>query len=820
MNRDLDDVLLERYFLGPGSSRKIGSIYVADDDLLDIFGAQDLDSAIEIFKNKLPGGILLKDYLSGNPPAHPGRKPDYLLRILLFLCWMQTTKAWQRSTGGDEDREFRKMLERHFGDRIRGASMLGLNPMWERLQGYLSKNYDIELNLPSIEPYVRIGRTLRIAFPTWRDHDALRKVRGILPESYLLDPLVVGNCLRTSRLYLAGRFPALDYNFAHFSQLHKQGGLDYMATPFWRVWYSIVAEKALLEVLEVHEGEYGDFTLFRVSPLGERVRIISPEEGYKFIPKAVSSALKKGYALLENMGFGRLQVVATQGNGAALLVKKNRLSDLPSYSIRSMRNLNSEWLVVMTGAETKGKQQGDAVRGFGWHDGIRIGGAFLGRTPLSPQLSVRKESNLTVKIAGKSLSMVRKNGSLSLPPGTYQGTALAHDDNDHYTILLVPHANEIPNAFRLTFDQERHISEDEFYHGTAPSLSMFISVWKGKRIAPTDALISIGEALYARSARSLPLGEAFELASRGLSDIEDPPLAWDVIRILIDAGWFDGVLLRHFPTRSLLLCPLTAEAVDEFTARISGPTPIAVVQRIQACAQKSGTIVERMDGPTAWSLPRYIVRSTRPKDLADFLQRLGAPHPVPFRKADAVGEQGGKGVHGYHVLGRFDEEKGVFWNEGKYEDGLFRMERRAECNPHIYHSIVPGKPDRAFQSPVIAILFHSVRRGGDAPFAFDGTTILAKSRRIFLPASWARWVSNVTLTNSGIMRTKTDWRYVYPATSDVMTLLGRVLPVRQVGANEPKWLRYFLISANNRNRPIFDAVSGGVKGLRIISRNI
>ena len=91
---DLDDVLLERYFIAPGNARKIGSIHVDDEDLKRIFRTEDLDSAIEAFKLSLPGGNLLKDYLTGDISLSEveGRTPRYV-RILLFLCWMQTSKT-------------------------------------------------------------------------------------------------------------------------------------------------------------------------------------------------------------------------------------------------------------------------------------------------------------------------------------------------------------------------------------------------------------------------------------------------------------------------------------------------------------------------------------------------------------------------------------------------------------------------------------------------------------------------------------------------------------------------------------------------------
>ncbi len=69
---------------------------------------------------------------------------------------------------------------------------------------------------------------------------------------------------------------------------------EYMETPFWQAWYSIVAEQAALEDIEIAEGEFGDHELFRVSPLGDRVAISTPEEALKFIPKRLESLFGAG----------------------------------------------------------------------------------------------------------------------------------------------------------------------------------------------------------------------------------------------------------------------------------------------------------------------------------------------------------------------------------------------------------------------------------------------------------------------------------------------------------------------------------------------
>src|SRR5690606_39430187 len=56
-------------------------------------------------------------------------------------------------------------------------SLAGLNALWDSLAEFLQVEHQVELVLPKETPHPQIGRTLRIAFPTWRDRSILRKLR-------------------------------------------------------------------------------------------------------------------------------------------------------------------------------------------------------------------------------------------------------------------------------------------------------------------------------------------------------------------------------------------------------------------------------------------------------------------------------------------------------------------------------------------------------------------------------------------------------------------------------------------------------------------
>ncbi|OYR07554.1 hypothetical protein [Brucella grignonensis] len=789
---------IQRYFLAPGSTGPIGSVYVADDDLLDIFSTDNLAVARQAMLKSLPHASVLRAWFSGEFQPRAGRKPEYV-RILMFLCWMQTTTT---RIGGERD--FRELLEKQLNDRFQ--DMNGLNPMWEHLRDFLAQEHGIDLVLPGIHPHRQIGRTLRIAFPTWRDRDTMRKVKNAISDDYLLDPLTVSNRIHTSRHLFSDAMQSLDYNFRKFDLAMKRGGREYMETPFWQAWYSIVAEQAAMEEIVVAEGDFGEHELFRVSPLGERIAIMSPEDALALVPKALGKLIRNGIVFLENVGFGKYRAITSPSN--TLLMKRSKLAECCSEAIRSVAGLNAGWVV----ANFRNRIEGGVLtertpREFGWRDGIRVGGAYLGRTPLAPSITGPMPAAIKVEKSSKAVEMVPNGEGLSFPDGVHSGTFTARSLRETREILLIPRANEVSDIRRLAFDFSKEISEDEFHHDTVPSLASSIEEWNGMRTPPCDALVTIGEALYERTARGLSFSEAIEIVLRGMPE-DDRPSEWDLLRSFSDAGWLEMTLLRHFPVRRILQNPLTAECVGDDLVRISGPTPIAVVERLHAAAGAVGAKIETWNGLSKWALPRHAVRCPNERIREDFLGRMALTEKPASRRAQAdIADT--TGVHAYQVIGKFDEERGLFvvrYDE-KVADGLYRLERKESRNPFLYRSVVAGKPAQNYVSPSVAILSHYLRGKGPL-FLHYGGTMQPHRPRVLLPSSWARWASDRVLCNAAPGLSAGSWRYQYAVGASTLAAISRLLPVKEHAARTTtEWIGRFIASASSRGRAIHDSTS-------------
>lgn len=799
---------MERYFLEPGSTGPIGSIYVADEDLLEIFSVDDPSAARQALLRSLPHVSVLRLWFSGEFTPTPGKPPEYV-RILVFLCWMQTTKTRIRG-----DRDFRELLEKQFGERFQGCNMSGLNPMWEHLRDYLAKEHLIDLVLPGIHPHSQIGRTLRIAFPTWRDRAALRKLRGALPDGLLLDPLQVSNRIRTSRHLIGETMQSFEYNFAMFERARKRGGREYMETPFWQAWYSIVAEQAALEDLEVSEGDFGEHELFRVSPLGDRIAIVTPEDALRYVPKPLAKLIRGGTIFLENLGYGRYRASATTPSNI-LLMRRSKLQECSKDALRSVRGLNSGWVVATFRARIDDARSPDsAPQEFAWRDGIRVGGAYFGRTPLAPILVAPLQSAVRVEKAGTRIEMVPGAQGLSLPHGIYSGTFTAHYLREKREVLLVPRANEVGDIRRLDFDFSREVSEDEFHRDTAPSPERGVEDWNVHRVPPCDDLITISEALYERSARGMSFSEAIEIILRGIAG-RNGPSEWNLLRSFADAGWLELTLLRHFPARRILQNPVEYECVGEDLVRISGPTPIAVVERLHAAAEASGAVVEIWNGASPWALPRYVIRSTSDRIRQDFIRRMALQQrKMPGAAVSDIADT--NGVHGYDVIGRLDEDRGYF--SVRYGDaakpGLYRLERKESRNPFLYRSILGGRPPQNYVSASVGILSHHLRSGGPMFVHQDGIITSARPR-LLMPSSWARWISDRILCNAGPMQSDERWIYAYPVGRSSLAALSTLVAISDAEAPlATPWVQRFLSSASNRGRAVYDGRTRTVQTAR------
>lgn len=221
--------------------------------------------------------------------------------------------------------------------------------------------------------------------------------------------------------------------------------------------------------------------------------------------------------------------------------------------------------------------------------------------------------------------------------------------------------------------------------------------------------------------------------------------------------------------------------------------------------------MEKWRGASPWTLPRYVVRSPDESSRSEFIRRAALSEPPALLQAVAdVADC--DGVHGYSVVGRFEEDRGFFAARFDEEmtEGLYRLERPGSNNPFLYRSVVRGVSDHNYVSPSVALLSHHLRQG-KLLFDYDGQFLSPRPKRVVLPSSWARWMSDRALCNAGPRHDGGHWRYEYPLGLEGAEALSKLLPIAMARKADIGWIDRFVLSASNSGRTIYDGRSRKVR---------
>lgn len=819
MSLSVEDICLDRFFLGPGSMGPIHSVQVSDDDLIELFEAANTESAAASFIRALPRPSRIAQIVDGEtrPPFVDG-KPDFV-RILVFLCWMQVT-----GLRGQADRNFRDILEGYFDYRFQGLA--GLNRLWSTLQEFLETRHSVRLELPSELPHSRIGRTIRISFPTWRDQSVLAKLHAAMGDQDQLNELVVSNRVRNSAA-LAGSPISFKYAFEQWDRAREEGDLAAADMPFWRAWREALRDSGQDE-LEAIENEYREVELYSVAPDGGTLPITDLMEQKDRLRSDLWGSIKKGWVFMDNLGLGRFRSNTKPGS-PTLLVTAAHIARIHPSAIQAKRPLRNGWSLVtfINNGEPEQRPAVAVPPSLRWTDGIRVGGALLGRAPLTPSLQFTGEIWPEVTVEAVNISCTVIDGKLTLPFGSYRGRLTGSLHGTRRSVNLVERADESESDSRLLLDDQNEFSEDGPLFGTMPTDAPDTSAsWPGKRHATNMFLRTICEGLYAKSTRGVAMSTAVEIIARVLRNVAGCPSPWMILRALSDAGWFDLTILRHVPARRLLLRPttLSVESIDPTRGWIDGPTPDAVQARLAATAAACGGTFESIGSIGEWSQERFFVRFANTSQLGEFRTRSGLGKGSRASAARPVSTLDEKlTLEGYIVGAVWDQATGFFNRVTEADvpaNSLIRYERTQGNASHVFSSRLEGMPEVRFRSPSLAILAH-VSRTSAATMVLRENELAASGPRLFLPSAWARWLAAKVECNPGPVLSGERWDYLYPVDKNSLRALSSLLRIdAAVLQAEPTWVSYFESSRSRQGRSVFDSSSGMVVTGRGLCRKV
>lgn len=788
-----EDALLERFFIEPGLRGPIRSVDITDGDIVEFFETPDVESARVAFVRSLPHQRLLTALLAGE--IRTPSRPD-CVRVLLFLCWMQVTRLRRVRL-----RNFRDMLEDHLNYRVQ--DMTGLNALWEALARYLNDVHHIELVLPAKHPHRQIGRTLRIAFPTWRDRVALRRLRGSIVPEEQLNPLIVSNRISSAAAF-ANAPVSFRYNYEIWEAARLRRDVEAVDLAFWRAWLTTVSEIGGADQFEATEDEYGAIALSGVSPAGAQRPLSTISTDARFA-KDLNQQIEKGLVFLEALGFGRYRSTQSRFT-ATLLVAPSQMADIDDRNARAIRPLLDGWnLVTFRKAPEPTGRQVSLPTSEGWVDGIRVGPGYLGRAPLAP--AFKYEANVPephVLFGEVVVQTVSSNGKLELQSGVFDGTLEAVGTRTH-KVQVLSAALEHPKHRMKGIEIAKEVPEDGALTGTwPPGAPSDLIEWPGERQAPSLEFGAIAEAVYARSARGLSLGEGIEIVGRALVSRVHAPNMWDVLRSLVDGGWIDLTTLRAYPARRIALRPLEfiRNAAKTASGAVAGPLPDRVQERLQACAEASGVFISFLPGVSEWSPRSCRVEAEDDNAIVEFCHRADLPAaaaPATAPPSDRWGEQ--LSLLNYQVEATWDPETGAFRRATPDAAAatLVRMVSSTESDPKLY-VIQDGDSVSKFRSASLAITAFAKLVGVPAARR-QGELLLRSAARVPLPASWARWVALRTGCNAGPVLEGDRWGYAHACDKVIERLLRGPLSLPRDSALPLHWDR-FLMSRSRAARHV------------------
>lgn len=770
---------LETFFLEPGSHGPVECVEVTDEQVMSFAESDDLDVASAAFARGIGSSSLVAGWLSGSTPA-PSHGRPFCFRVLVFACWVQVTSL--RRSG---ERVFEDLLAERLGvDAHLGVK--GLPSMWKAVQRWLWEEHRIDLRLPPPSSFRWIGYTIKLSFPTWRDLQRLRGIRDAMPLEN-----VDSRRLAAERIERSSRYnwtPAFERKFTEWRRAVRIGDPTVDCLAFDRAWTRVASERVGVSDLRLLEDEYGGLRL-ELAERGARTAASTPfassDDGS--LASSTRKALKHGMVAFAPQGFGHWIATTDHSDATMVLVRPDKTDVFPGHDLQENARVSPlGWAFlklppkIATAASTGDKMRSDVRR----VDGIRVGNALLGRTPMTPRWFIEPDDSYSLKIEDEEVVPVRSGVALSLPEGVWSGTVqLRSVAGGRDAFRLLPESPEHDLVALKTFDTIKAEPEDGILFDTAVRAGMpRLSRFKAERFDPCDRMTALAEAVYARAAGGISMGDFVELAGRAVEGAADAPSPWDALRAFVDGGWLEPGAVRRasariFFPRSPRLVP-AYEAGGRFLV-VDGMVGLASRGRISASADAAGLEVEILGGLGPWSLPIVVIGPTTASSESEFAFRVRLPTITDKQALPSPSRQwaSGRTTLGYDRVSPWLPSRQRFDSESSGEVGLrlTRRERREMDRPPIY--VVGTENDgEIIPSPVLAMLRYRELQGL-ASFAADGARLVRSASRAFLPAAWGRWLSIRALASGGPIRTDERWTYAYPADRAAVAAVSAVCAV-------------------------------------------
>ncbi|HBR46702.1 MAG TPA: hypothetical protein DEA80_17595 [Afipia sp.] len=677
--------------------------------------------------------------------------------------------------GDDSDgsEQFRPKLAAFLGGDRGFSKLSGVAIMWRSLREWLARQVKAgkpfrKLVLPDDDGWVQIGYSVRLSFPSRRDHTFLGHFfdqhQGITGDE---------RAMLASLRNLVDRSSAskgLHDAFDEFHQAYLGGQRALADHRFWKFVLSVAAARNLdlpADVsLEVYPDEDG-LLQFKIDVVGKsdgKSVHSTLQSAVETVGKLGASNLAKvtaaGYVVFKRVGTARWSAVPRFSDcrgevrvglcrrlTAAVGSKLGRLSASGDWSLTvepvSIAKVEDALHRLLSKSEMPAIISGVTVAG-----GVRTGHHWLGRRTVLPTIETDlgaptigaegepDEPPLACKEIEPNLYAIKTrrplDGAYELRGSAMTATrlqfvadAFVHDVRSPSNVVDMPEWNDI-------VELRSRVAEPPQGWDEVPE--------------PLDDLL---EAIYAGGRGGWSEADLIPLLERVLPAEINP---WDFLRSLQDASVLTPFLRARFRGRSWTLDPVALVPLrsrDEDFVLVDGCLPALLLRDFkQAVKALGGRPFRRMTSP--WSVPLIGAVGVPVDNLKERLDWPAKRATAPGRRPAAFDDAPHRRLDAYRQEYEWSWELGRFTSGGSRSPvRLARWVHLGERDHDVY--VVSGRTQgRLFLSRCCAIV-HAHMLAGRPMYRFDAARLVRLGRDGFLPDRISQWLRYVNLNNAGPM---------------------------------------------------------------------
>ncbi len=769
-------------------------------------------------------------WLSGDD--RPRRASSVVPGYFRYLVLTGLVSATEKGAGSTHN--FRTRLGELFRAPGAFANVSGVNGLWRSLVTWgdqrRAKGEPIRrIELPPEGNMTHIGHAVRIAFPSWDDRRAMRKILEKMTPDVRTSPVwLVQELSRQRHAIRLSR--GIAEALTDFSKARAAGRRMLLGHRFWRLVASInesleaEAGSASLDRWRLSVQFCGfeqDDVLIRLFRGRSRLEDTASWQGSlqdfsllapSKLPSTLVAALKKGFFLLAEAPGATWQVedIRRSNNGRFVVLARNAIRPELTSLRCDWRKLEGAWSVSepLAWNDVKSlseslltRSRDDGLEDLVIRDGVLLGrSVWLGRPGFLPYLTAPNESSLELESIGKAppgLTLGRRPQSWDLNArspisGHWRVTASEAGHETERVLCLeadAPERREFPEVRDLDLEVEVVVDHEGLEH-----LPASFDDDPSAEAGPMDHIL---EAIYTAPSRGWSEADLLYMLAPVMPA---PHFGWDMLRGLAEAGWLKPMLSRSWRARTWHLVAPRLVPISIRSALVEGSLGASARLRLaEAVVSAGGRTVINWGDPSLWVAPIIVADNVDVSELASSLNwpihRRTTPH---LGAAPSCWPNEPRSEQGRIVMGSWHFEAGHFVprpiEASPDEVTLDRLVREKMDDRDVFR--IRGRGPQFVTTSRTTAILEAYRRRQVPVFVWDGNSMRRTTKSGHLPLPVGIWLRRRILSSPGPMvHPDGSWSYLYPSDRDSASSLERAFGKAIAGPQQSPSAPHFIARA-------------------------